>query len=95
MAEPFQNTYETPGWQRARANRQANPNPPRRSGPMQIEGTVIARSGGEASRFAVGTRVFHQKFGYGRVVAADGNKLTVDFEHSGEKRVVDSFLEQH
>ncbi|MGE0230172.1 MAG: UvrD-helicase domain-containing protein [Flavobacteriaceae bacterium] len=91
-AEPFANTYETPGWKRAQARGKADFS--RRNAAPTIEGTVIARSGGETS-FGIGERVFHQKFGYGRVVAADGNKLTVDFEHAGQKRVVDSFLERH
>ncbi|MCB2080736.1 MAG: DUF3553 domain-containing protein, partial [Novosphingobium sp.] len=34
-------------------------------------------------------------FGYGKVTSIDGNKLTVDFEMSGPKRVIDSFLEKH
>ena len=38
------------------------------------------------------TRVFHQKFGYGRVTRVDGNKLTIDFDKAGEKRVLDSFV---
>ena len=62
--------------------------------PVTIEGELVARSviGGEA-RFAVGDRVFHQKFGPGTVAAVDGNKLTVDFDKAGQKRVVDSFVE--
>ena len=36
--------------------------------------------------------MFHQKFGYGRVADVDGNKLTIDFEKAGRKRVVDSFV---
>ena len=43
-------------------------------------------------KFAIGVRVFHDKFGYGRVRAVEGNKLTVDFEMSGEKKVIDSFV---
>ena len=43
--------------------------------------------------FAAGTRVFHQKFGYGRVIAVDGNKLRIAFEKAGEKKVMDSFVE--
>jgi DNA helicase-2/ATP-dependent DNA helicase PcrA len=39
-------------------------------------------------------RVFHQKFGYGRILHVDGNKLTVDFDKAGEKKVVDSFVER-
>ena len=42
----------------------------------------------------VGERVFHLKFGYGRVTDVDGNKLVVDFEHSGEKKVIDSFVDR-
>ena len=38
--------------------------------------------------FAVGDRVFHQKFGYGEVLAADDNKLDVEFDHAGSKKVV-------
>ncbi len=41
-----------------------------------------------------GDRVFHQKFGYGTVTFVEGNKLTVDFEKAGEKRVIDSFVER-
>ena len=44
--------------------------------------------------FAVGERVFHQKFGNGNVTAVDGNKLTIRFDKAGEKRVVDSFVER-
>jgi DNA helicase-2/ATP-dependent DNA helicase PcrA len=29
-----------------------------------------------------------------RVVAVDGNKLTIAFDKAGEKRVVDSFMER-
>ena len=47
-----------------------------------------------SSAFAVGDRVFHQKFGNGNVVAVDGNKLTIAFDKAGEKRVVDSFVER-
>ncbi len=39
-------------------------------------------------------RVFHQKFGYGQVAHVDGNKLTVDFEKAGQKKVVDTFVER-
>ncbi len=43
--------------------------------------------------FAVGARVFHQKFGTGSVLASDGDKLSVAFDHAGEKKVFASFLE--
>ena len=54
----------------------------------------MAKSTGAASRYAIGERVFHQKFGYGRVSAIEGNKLTIDFEKAGQKRVLDSFIER-
>jgi DNA helicase-2/ATP-dependent DNA helicase PcrA len=41
-----------------------------------------------------GDRVFHQKFGYGDVVFVEGNKLIVQFDKAGEKRVVDSFVQR-
>jgi len=42
----------------------------------------------------VGARVFHQKFGYGTVRAVDDDKLEVHFETSGDKRVLDRFVER-
>ena len=45
-----------------------------------------------ASSYALGERVFHEKFGYGVVAEVDGNKLTIDFDKAGRKRVVDSFV---
>ncbi len=48
-----------------------------------------------ADKIPVGARVFHQKFGYGRVMAVDDDRLDIDFETSGEKRVLDRFVERH
>jgi DNA helicase-2/ATP-dependent DNA helicase PcrA len=62
--------------------------------PLTIEGELVAKSTGTASPFAVGDRVFHQKFGNGNVTHVDGNKLTITFDRAGEKRVVDSFVER-
>ena len=66
----------------------------RRKTPLTIEGELIAKSTGTVSSFAVGERVFHQKFGNGNVVVVDGNKLTIAFDKAGEKRVVDSFVDK-
>ena len=65
-----------------------------RKAPLTIEGELVAKSTGAVSAFAVGDRVFHQKFGNGNVTAVDGNKLTIAFDKAGEKRVVDSFVER-
>jgi DNA helicase-2/ATP-dependent DNA helicase PcrA len=88
--------YETPGWQRAQRNRPpgSTPSSPRAREPITIDGTLVAASTVEGAGLSVGTRVFHQKFGYGRIAQVDGNKLTVDFEKAGRKKVVDSFVER-
>jgi len=44
--------------------------------------------------FACGERVFHDKFGYGKIINIDGHKLDIIFEHSGQKRVMDSFVQK-
>ncbi|MCH7540018.1 MAG: UvrD-helicase domain-containing protein [Proteobacteria bacterium] len=49
---------------------------------------------GPAGGYTVGLRVFHQKFGYGRVLAVDGDKLEVAFDKAGTKKVIDSFVEE-
>ncbi len=64
----------------------------RRSGPLTIEGELVAKSTGTTSEFAVGDRVFHQKFGNGNVVAVEGNKLTILFDKAGEKKSLDSWV---
>ncbi len=46
-----------------------------------------------SSKFSQGERVFHQKFGYGCVTGIDGDKLTVNFEHSGVKKIIERFVE--
>ena len=89
-ATPFSNTYATPGWQRAKA--QWEKGEALRSAPNIIEGQLVARET-EGGGVELGARIFHQKFGYGRVTHVDGNKLTIDFDKAGEKRVLDSFVE--
>ena len=89
-----------PGWRRAQARGFAD-NPfdrdqrarTRRDG-IVIEGEAERLSvvGETLSDFAVGERVFHDKFGYGTVEDVEGRKLTVRFETSGPKKVVDSFV---
>jgi DNA helicase II / ATP-dependent DNA helicase PcrA len=58
-----------------------------------IDGELIAKSvATEPSRFAVGDRVFHIKFGNGSIAGIEGNKLTIDFDKAGQKRVLDGFV---
>jgi DNA helicase-2/ATP-dependent DNA helicase PcrA len=42
--------------------------------------------------FGEGERVFHQKFGPGTVLAVDGDHLTIEFDHAGQKKLVASFV---
>jgi len=44
------------------------------------------------SSYQLGDRVFHDKFGYGAVIALDGNKLEIDFETGSVRKVMDSFV---
>jgi DNA helicase-2/ATP-dependent DNA helicase PcrA len=76
-----------PGWQRA--SRSYNPEPQR-----VIEARASAVSLGNQGRtdLVLGQRVFHGKFGYGTIAAIEGNKLEIDFEHAGRKKVLDSFV---
>src|SRR5262245_3857452 len=90
-AAGFQSGYTTPGWQRAK-EQWAREDRPRSPGPMTLEGELVAASTATGSNYAVGERVFHQKFGYGLIAEVDGNKLTIDFDKAGRKRVVDSFV---
>ncbi|HWA23783.1 MAG TPA: UvrD-helicase domain-containing protein [Caulobacterales bacterium] len=94
-AEPaggFKSGYDSPGWRRAQER--GGFGAAGRARPPTIEGEarLVVKSGAQDSRFGLGERVFHDKFGYGRVRAVEGNKLTVDFEKAGEKRVIDTFV---
>jgi len=40
----------------------------------------------------IGKRIFHQKFGYGKVIKVDGKKLQIQFEKAGEKIVMEDFV---
>ncbi|MGO8060984.1 ATP-dependent helicase [Rhizobium johnstonii] len=110
-AEPFANSYSTPGWKRAQANKTdaTRDNWGTRSGHAverigygesgpkgrTIEGELVAKStSSEPSRFALGDRVFHLKFGNGNITGIEGNKLTIEFDRAGQKRVLDGFVER-
>jgi len=43
---------------------------------------------------ARGDRIFHDKFGYGKIINIDGHKLDIAFEKGSQKRVMDSFVEK-
>ncbi|HEX3485242.1 MAG TPA: 3'-5' exonuclease, partial [Micropepsaceae bacterium] len=97
--QAFDSTYSSPGWRRAQAQRgsaspfaNAHEGARSRSSVIDAKARVVATADSAVSVYAVGERVFHQKFGYGRVVAVEGNKLLVDFDKAGSKRVMDGFV---
>ncbi len=90
-ADPFAHVARPsrgPGWQRA-TRTSYNPEPAR-----IIEARASAVSLGNKGRddLSLGQRVFHGKFGYGTIAAIEGNKLEIDFEKAGRKKVLDSFV---
>jgi DNA helicase-2/ATP-dependent DNA helicase PcrA len=87
-AQAMRASTRGPGWQRA-SRGAFNPEPQR-----VIEARASAISLGNKGRddLELGQRVFHGKFGYGTITAIEGNKLEIDFEHAGRKKVLDSFV---
>ena len=47
----------------------------------------------QTAKFAIGARVFHDKFGNGTVTAVDEDKLEIDFDKAGAKKVLDRFVD--
>jgi DNA helicase II / ATP-dependent DNA helicase PcrA len=78
--------YNSPGWQRMQARGAVRSvAAPKEARGLVIDATAVPAHG-------IGTRVFHQKFGYGTVTGADGDKLTVAFDKAGEKHLMASFV---
>ncbi|MBF9034486.1 UvrD-helicase domain-containing protein [Rhodobacterales bacterium HKCCE2091] len=78
--------YNSPGWRRLQQRQGARPmRQPQEAKNMVIDAEAIPA-------FETGTRVFHQKFGYGRVAGSEGDKLDIEFEKAGKKKVVARFV---
>ncbi len=95
--DPFADVVQTnpgraasrgPGWQRA-ASAPIDTTPRRVAEPTRSAASFAAKPRGD---LGIGARVFHEKFGYGVVAQQDGNKLEIDFDNAGRKRVIDSFV---
>jgi DNA helicase-2/ATP-dependent DNA helicase PcrA len=103
-ADPFadvaRGTGRGPGWQRAAGTLGGKPGGDWQSRTFSrepsrvVESRTPAVSLGDKGRtdLSVGLRVFHQKFGYGTIEEIEGNKLEIEFEKAGRKRVMDSFV---
>jgi DNA helicase-2/ATP-dependent DNA helicase PcrA len=80
------NVYNSPGWRRLQARAGERPvSQPREERSSVIDAQAI-------SAHTVGDRVFHQKFGYGEILAIEGDKLEIAFEKAGTKKVVARFV---
>jgi DNA helicase-2/ATP-dependent DNA helicase PcrA len=74
--------YNSPGWRRMQENQSTRPmRQPAEARHMIIDAEAV-------SPYVLGDRVFHQKFGYGEIMAIEGDKLDVEFDHAGSKKVV-------
>ncbi len=74
--------YNSPGWKRMQDRSAQRPMAqPREARNVTIDAQAV-------SSFVVGDRVFHQKFGYGEVLAIEGDKLDIEFDHAGAKKIV-------
>ncbi|MBS3927584.1 MAG: UvrD-helicase domain-containing protein [Sphingomonadales bacterium] len=88
FAQIARGTGRGPGWQRA-STRDFDPAPKRLPEATRSAASFAAKP---RSDLGLGVRVFHEKFGYGTVTAQEGNKLEIEFETAGPKRVIDSFV---
>jgi len=93
-ADPFadvaRGTGRGPGWQRAASVNSSFSTAPQRI--VEARGPAISLGNKGRDDLSLGQRVFHTKFGYGIIAEIEGNKLEIDFESAGRKRVLDSFV---
>ena len=74
--------YNSPGWRRMQDRASSRPvSQPQEARDMVIDAVAI-------SGYSIGDRVFHQKFGYGEVMAVEGDKLDIEFDLAGSKKIV-------
>jgi len=115
--DPFDNDYQTPGWNRARQHRgdatrnhwgthsgaraekifygEADIFSSNGRGGKIIDGEITAKSRSRRHpSLNIGDRIFHSKFGYGNIAVIDDDKVTVDFDKAGQKRVLASYIEK-
>ncbi len=87
-ARPERSNQRGPGWQRALSTTYETK-------PLRLKETTRSAASFAAkprSDVTIGARVFHDKFGYGTVTDQEGNRLEIEFEIAGSKRVIDSFV---
>ena len=78
--------YNSPGWKRLQdRSAKRGLRQPVQSKSATIDLTAV-------SAFSLGDRVFHQKFGYGEVRNIEGDKLEIEFDKAGSKKVVAQYI---
>ena len=79
--------YNSPGWRRLQErSSQRGTRQPAQATHVTIDMTAV-------SAFSVGDRVFHHKFGYGEVLIIEGDKLDIEFDKAGSKKVVAQYIQ--
>ena len=79
-------TYNSPGWRRMKERsrfKETFVDNTKDLGILESEAVDISDLHG---------RIFHQKFGYGKITSKDGDKLTILFEKAGEKKVLAKYI---
>ena len=73
--------YNSPGWRRMQERVVRPVSQPQEARNMVIDAVAV-------SDYGIGDRVFHQKFGYGEIMGIEGDKLEIEFDVAGSKKIV-------
>ena len=73
--------YNSPGWRRLHERSTRPISQPAEARHITIDASAV-------SAYVLGDRVFHQKFGYGEIIGIEGDKLDIEFDHAGSKKIV-------
>ena len=72
----------SPGWNRLKNNIKNNEE-------NSIKTITLSEN---LTKYTVGETVKHEGFGTGKIIHIDGNKLLINFDEQGEKKVIDKFV---
>ena len=72
----------SPGWNRLKNNIKNNEG-------NSIKTITLSEN---LTKYTVGETVKHEGFGTGKIIHIDGNKLLINFDEQGEKKVIDKFV---
>ncbi len=72
----------SPGWNRLKNNI-------KNSDETRVKTITLSEN---LTKYTVGETVIHEGFGTGKIIHIDGNKLLINFNEQGEKKVIDKFV---